>query len=126
MVPKKQKGTVYVMVPEVGQEEIVRVGHHMQTNKKREIQVTRGSNIAWRIPCNGYVCVSSKLQAMAVEALAHAILEKYECRHPTGKKKPGTDIDIHRQVFKCSRQKAKAAIDEAVKTLNGKVVLWTS
>ena len=70
--------SAYVMInhPNDG---VCRVGRHNQTDALRERQVSNGKGEPWKI-VDSLRC-SSKLEAAAVEAFAHALLEKHVGPH---------------------------------------------
>jgi hypothetical protein len=111
-----KSGTVYVMTCSCNTCPCnwIRVGHHTTSNVLREAQVSQGWGYVHKIKHS--IRFKTKLEAAAVEAIAHLILKKYECSqqgtkvNKNGKFKGG-------QVFRCSEQIALCAIQQAADQL---------
>jgi hypothetical protein len=110
-VPLPEKiATVYVMENLCDPKE-VRIGHHTTTNNERQRQVSNiGREEHWKV----VFClhIEFKLQATAVEHVAHALLEKYARR----RRSPG-NLGNYRIVYECSPQEARKAIEHAIDIL---------
>ena len=109
---KNRTPTVYVMCPPEEVRHLAgtcRVGHHNQTDKEREAQVSRDlpTPHKWKI-CHSIKC-KSKWAAIAVEALAHAKLEAHAFQ---------VEDERGPWRWRCDVSAAKKALDDAHKVVS--------